>query len=185
MSSLDKSMESKFNYLKIAIKEERGKWLNAQGVNALIMVYPPKEEKRYLARAREDFSNEYFIDLSKLFVDFIDSYGINDFKELYELYRTSSMFIDESSEEKDLFDMIKYEIELSIQLDKIPILIRTGILYGTDIRNITILESSVVSRLKKPLIIFYPGKIKTDLDGEQKAYFLGSVKASDYRGHLF
>ena len=40
MSSLDKSLESKFNDLKLAINEDRGRLPTSQGVNALIMVYP-------------------------------------------------------------------------------------------------------------------------------------------------
>jgi len=39
MKSLkNKSLESKFNEVKVAIKEDRGRWPDAQGANALIVI---------------------------------------------------------------------------------------------------------------------------------------------------
>lgn len=184
MSSLKTSMESKFNELKVAISQDKGKWPSSQGVNALLMVYPPNEEKKYLERVREEYSSEYIIDLSELFLKFIDIYGLEDFKEMYKNFRSTSVFIDDSSTEEDLLDLILYEIEEAISQNKTPVIIRTGILYGTGIRNNDILESNVVKKCKQPLLIFYPGEVSEDLSDNERIYFLGVVKASDYRGHF-
>ncbi len=184
MSSLDKSLESKFNDLKIAINQDKGKWPSAQGVNALIMVYSPEEEKECLKRVKEDYGSEYIIDLSKLFIEYIDKFGIDTFKEIYKNYRSTSVFNDDTSQDEDFLDLILNEIGEAFEQDKIPVLIRTGILYGTGIRNNDILESEVVSKCKKPLLIFYPGDIREDHSDNERVYFLGTVKASDYRGQL-
>ena len=89
MSSLDKSLESKFNDLKIAINQDKGKWPSAQGVNALIMVYPPKKERECLKRVKEDYGSEYIIDLSKIFIE-------NEIIPIYSGFfaiTTSSLFL--------------------------------------------------------------------------------------------
>lgn len=192
MSSLKKSINSKFNDLEIAIRQEKGKLPSSQGVNAYIVVYPPSQEQEYLNRVKKDYSEEHIIDISKLFVDFIDkygkeyggSYGLDFFLETYKNNRstTDQVFIDENSEEKDLFSLILDNLKKA--KNKIPILIRTGILYGTGIKNNNILETKVVGKMKKPLIIFYPGTIKEDMDGKEVIYFLGEKKASDYRGQF-
>jgi len=184
MQSLVKSLESKFNDLKIAINKDKGKWPTAQGVNALIVVYPPAEEKAYLKRAREDYGSEYIIDLAELFVEYIDKFGLKDFMKIYQNYRSTSVFVDDSSDQEDLLDLILAEIEKAEAEGKKPVLLRTGILYGTGIRNNDILESEVVRKCKSPLIIFYPGTIKEDIREKERIYFLDAVKASDYRGHL-
>ncbi len=184
MSSLDKSLESKFNDLKLAINEDRGRLPTSQGVNALIMVYPPEQENAFLKRAKTDYGDQYIIDLSELFVDYIEEFGIDVFREMYKNYRSTSIFYDDSSPEKDFLDVILKEIKKADQNNKMPVLIRTGILYGTGIRNNVILESDVVAKMKKPLLIFYPGKTEKDIDGKERVYFLGAVKASDYRGQL-
>lgn len=184
MSSLDKSLESKFNDLSLAINEERGKWPTAQGVNALIMVYPPKKEKDCFKRVKEEYSGEYIIDLSQLFIEYIDIFGIDTFKTIYRNYRSTSVFRDESPEENDFLDLILKEINNAVKSDKMPVIIRSGILYGTGIRNKDILESDVVRESKKPLLIFYPGEVKKDLNDNEKVYYLGVVKANDYRGQL-
>jgi len=184
MSSLNKSLDSKFYEISKAISEERGRWPSSQGSNALVVVYPPKEEKKYLARVYETFREDYIIDLSKLFIEYIDNYGFDTFKEMYQNYKSTSVFVDIGEEETDLLKMILNEIEEAINLEKIPVIIRTGILYGTGIRNNHILESSLLNKSKKPLLIFYPGKVDKDLEGKERVYFLGVVKASDYRGQL-
>src|SRR6056297_1274153 len=150
MSSLkNKSMKSKFDDLKIAIKEDRGKWPDAQGVNALIVVYPPQEEEDYLNRAKEEFNSEYIIDISELFIKYIDNYGgIENFKKIYKSYRSTSVFLNEDNNNKDFLDLILDEISKAVKEDKTPVIIRSGILYGTDIRNKNILESDVVGNSK-------------------------------------
>ena len=186
MYSLDKSIESKFNDLKLAIKEDKGRWISSQGVNAVIVVYPPEDEKEYLKRVKQDYSQEYIIDISSLFVELIDYYGPDNFKTMYKDFKSTpdQVFADQSTEEEDLFSLIIREIKTAKKENKMPILIRTGILYGTGIRNKDILENREISQIKRPLIVFYPGEIREDVDDKERVYFLGTIKASDYRGHF-
>ena len=186
MSSLkNKSMESKFNDLKIAIKEDRGRWPDAQGANALIVVYPPEEENDYLKRVNKEYSGEYIIDLSDLFIDYIDKYGgIDNVKTIYKNYRSTSVFSDEDSKNENFKKIIIGEIGKAVEKNKMPIIIRSGILYGTGIRNKHILESDVVRESKKPLLVFYPGEVREDINENEKVFFLNAMKANDYRGQL-
>ena len=188
MSSLNKSIESKFNELRQAIKTDRGKAITSQGVNAFLLVYPPEEEDTYLERAKKDFASEYIIDLSELFVELIDEWGFDNFKEAYKNYRStlSAIFSNESSENPDLMNLIRREVKKARDNEQKPVLIRTGILYGTDIRNKVILEDDIIKELttKRPLIIFYPGKVEKDMNEKERVWFLGVQKASDYRGQL-
>ena len=63
-----------------------------------------------------------------------------------------------------------------MQQAKTPILIRTGVLYGTGIENINITDNAVVMRLKLPIVIFYPGEMRGDVH-----HFLNAKEASKYR----
>ena len=182
--SLEKGIDSKFNDLKLAIESDRAKWISSQGANALIVVYPPKEEKNYLDRLKQDYGNEYIIDLSDLFVSLIDKTGIENFKGSYKMYDAERIFNNADADQLDLFDLIIEEIKKADKLNKMAIIIRAGILFGTDIRNKHILEHSIINKLKRPLVIFYPGEIEKDYNEKEKVLFLGAQKASDYRGQL-
>ncbi|MGM0502931.1 MAG: hypothetical protein ACQERJ_10425 [Bacillota bacterium] len=187
MSSLNKSIESKFNELRLSLKENRGKWISANGANALILVYPPKEEGKYLNRVKTDYEEEYIINLADLFVEFVDEHGINVLKEAFRNYRSTpeSLFNNEDSAVIDLFDLIKQELKTAIEKEKIPVLIRTGILYGTHIENKFLLEKmDFINNYHNPLIILYPAEVKKDINDEEIIHFLGVKKASDYRGQL-
>ena len=186
MSSLIKSIDSKFNDLKVAIDTDRGKWVSSQGANALILVYPPGEEKEYLKRVKNDYADQHIINISDLFVKLIDDVGIETFKQGYKMYYSSpeSIFYGPDREQTDLFDLIIDEITKAREEKRIPILIRTGMLYGAHIRNKDILEHKIVNKGEKPLIIFYPGTVKKDISDKERVWFLGVQKASDYRGQL-
>lgn len=66
------------------------------------------------------------------------------------LKNTTHLIFRSDDPEIDLFDMIIGEIEKASQNDKIPILIRTGCLYGTGIENVNIMENKTVMNLPHP-----------------------------------
>src|SRR6056297_1285059 len=129
----NKSMNSKFQDLRKAIKGDYAKSHTAQGSNAIIMVYPPQEEEKYISELKKAYPQEYYINISELFVKLIDKYGVNNFTESYEDYASTPERIFHSQEETqaDLFKMIIEELKQAHKEDKIPIMIRTGVLYGT------------------------------------------------------
>jgi hypothetical protein len=57
-----------------------------------------------------------------------------------------------------------------------PILIRSGVLYGTGIENLNLMEDKTVMGLDNPLVLFYPAKLEND-----NLYFLNFKLASKYR----
>lgn len=170
--------QQKFTDLKSHIDNQDQLRRQANGGNSILFSYPPVEEKLYIEKAKELYIDKaVFIDVSKLLVQFIDEEGWETFKEYYNDFKNTPYLVFRSDDPAiDLFDMIIGEIEKASQNDKIPILIRTGCLFGTGIENVNIMENKVVMNLPHPLVIFYPSKIEND-----NIYFLNFKPASKYR----
>jgi hypothetical protein len=86
----------------------------------------------------------------------------------------------DEEEEGSLFCHIISSIREAIKAGKLPILIRTGALYGTGIDNVNIMQHPDVMRFDQPLIVFYPAVFKS----ESELDFLGVKPASKYRCKL-
>ncbi len=169
----------KFAELDFHIKNQDQLKKKANGGNSILFIYPPEEEHLYIKKAKTLYKDSVsFIDISKLFVKFIDQDGWESFSQYYQEMGITShkVFYDESSDDYDLFNMIIDEIKKVSASGKIPFLIRTGCLYGTGIGNINIMENNAIMSLSHPLVIFYPSKIENDT-----LYFLNFKKASKYR----
>jgi hypothetical protein len=170
--------KQKFTDLTYHIRNQDQLRKQANGGNSILFSYPPEEESLYIEKARELCSeNAIFIDISKIFVQFIDKDGWDSFKDYYDDYKDTPYLIFKSEDPgEDLFDLIINEIEKASKNDRIPILIRTGCLYGTGIENANIMEHRTIMSMSHPLVIFYPSKIEED-----KILFLNFKPASKYR----
>lgn len=170
--------QKKFTDLNFHIINQDQLRLQANGGNSILFSYPPIEEKLYIEKAKElYFDTAVFIDVSKLLIQFIDEDGWESFKEYYNDFKNTPHLIFRSDDPTvDLFDLIIGEIKKACQNDKIPILIRTGCLFGTGIENVNIMENKIIMNLPYPLVIFYPSKIEND-----NIYFLNFKPASKYR----
>ena len=173
----------KFQNLAVALSAENVDQirLSANGGNTILFVYPPADEEAYVQEARKLYPNAQFIDVRQLLIDFIQQIGWADFKAYYTAYRSQPevIFMDDGEEEKLFFRIIS-SIRQAIQAGKIPILIRTGALYGTGIDNVNIMQHPDVMRFDQPLIVFYPAVFKS----ESELDFLGVKPASKYRCKL-
>jgi len=173
----------KFNDLRTALDLQHRSQLRAKanGGNTILFAYSPSEEGLYLDQAKQQFPNGEFIDLGKLLVEYIDESGWEDFKQFYKDYEMSSdqVFKSDDGEDIDFFDSIMNAIQKAFNAEKTPFLIRTGILYGTGIENVNIMEHKVVMTCNQPLVIFYPARIEKD-----NLYFLNFKPASKYRCKL-
>ncbi|MCD2450191.1 hypothetical protein GO003_007305 [Methylicorpusculum oleiharenae] len=171
--------KQQFEDLKFQIENQDQLRRQANGGNSILFSYLPNEERLYIEKARELYpDNVAFIDVSQLFVKFIDVEGWDSFREYYQQMDLSAhkVFHDEDAQEHDLFDQIISEIEFACQNNKIPFLIRTGCLYGTGIENVNIMEHRAVMNLPHPLVIFYPSRFEDD-----NLYFMNFKLASTYR----
>ncbi len=177
MSFLTDSKQ-KFEDLSFQLSNRDNLRRQANGGNSILFTYTPNEENAYIARAKELYMEEaVFIDISKLLVEFIDQDGWEDFKAYYQDYKdTPSIVFNTKSEEPDLFKLIIEAIENASSKGKIPMLVRTGALYGTGIENVNIMEHTSVMNLSQPLVFFYPSKVEGD-----NLYFLNFKPASKYR----
>ena len=170
--------KQKFDDLKFYIENQDQVRRQSNGGNSILFSYEPDEEKRYIEKATEIFGEEaVFIDISKLFVKYIDGEGWGAYKEYYQDFKNTPHLIFKSDDPStDLFDMIIVEIQAASDNGKIPFIVRTGCLYGTGIENVNIMEHKAVMNLPVPLVIFYPSKFEDD-----NLYFLNFKPASKYR----
>ncbi len=150
----------------------------ANGGNSILFSYQPDEENIYIEKARDLYRDKAeFIDISQLLVKFIDTDGWDGFCEYYKDFSNTPHVVFRSEDpEPDLFDMIISAIKQACAEGKIPLLIRSGCLYGTGIENVNIMEHRDVMSQKHPLVIFYPSKIS-----EENIFFLNFKPASKYR----
>ena len=173
--------KAKFENLKVSLNLQNRDQLRrkANGGNSIIFTYPPDEELLYIQKFEElNFEQTYsFVDVAKLLVEFIDLDGWTDFESYYNDFKDTPHLIFKSEDEStDLMDLIISAINDADQKGKIPVLIRTGALYGTGIENVNIMEHKTVMGLNHPLVILYPSKIEND-----NLYFLNFKLASKYR----
>ncbi len=170
--------QQKFADLEHHIANQAQLHRQANGGNSILVSCQPSEEHLYIEKAKELYHDRgSFIDVSKLFVRFIDDHGWESFSEYYEDFKNTPHKVFRSDDEtSDLFDMIIEEIASVSRSERIPFLIRTGCLYGTGIENLNIMEHKTVMKLSQPLVIFYPSKIEDD-----NIYFLNFKPASKYR----
>lgn len=153
--------------------------LKGNGGNSILFSYPPAEERLYLEEAVNQLSDvAAFVEANHLFTRYIDEIGWEDFKDFYQDFSaTPNLVFKSDSGDRDLFDMIIDELQSIDQKGRIPVLLRTGCLYGTGIENVMIMEHKTVIDFKNPLIIFYPSTI----DNNYNLKFLGIKPASKYR----
>jgi hypothetical protein len=154
--------------------------LNANGGNSIIIACEPQSELVYIKALNALMPKETYsiIDLDRLLHSFIST-NKEEIKNGFDLLKGSihQIFkIPEGEEGIDFFKMILNVIKENFQNNKVPILIRTGALYGTAIDNIHIMENELIMKAALPLIILYPAK----REGEQ-LLFLGKRVASKYR----
>lgn len=170
----ERTIDQKFRELKF-ILENRDKEsikMDAHGGHSVLFIYPPNEEINYLERLREEYPDADIINIADSFVEYIDQFGLGEFTNAYNDYQS-----DPQKLFKDFLDLIINRIDKAGKENKLPILVRTGVLSGTGIENISIMDSQIVHSLSKPLVILYPA---TEA-GDKRLKFLNYKPASDYR----
>lgn len=174
--------KAKFDNLKTALDIANRTQLrrDANGGNTILFTYPPNEENLYLEKASSELDPALFsfIDVGKLFVEYVSEDGIDEFLDFYQSLSPNSYkaFFDNEDPHIDLFDKVINGIVETSKNGLIPVLIRTGIFYATGIENINITQNKVIMELNHPLVIFYPGEISGN-----HHHFLNAKQSSKYR----
>lgn len=153
--------------------------LQANGGNSILLSYPPHEEHLYLAKLKDIYSETAtFIDVSKLLTQFIDEDSWDAFAQYYQDFSATphKVFKSDDDSMSDLFALIVQAIKQASEKDSIPILVRTGCLFGTGIENVNIMEHSSIMNLSHPLVICYPSSFS-----DENILFLNFKHASTYR----
>jgi len=154
--------------------------LNANGGNSILIVCEPSRESEYVKSIVKLMPEKTYeiIDLNSVLNDYIES-NKEDLASSFELLKGSLHQIfkaPEGEEEKDLFSLIINRISSCMSLNKIPVLIHSGALFGSGIDNIHIMENALVMKASLPLIVLYPATKDKDA-----ILFLGKRPASQYR----
>jgi hypothetical protein len=152
----------------------------AKGGNSILVICDPYSELSYIQTLKQNLAKEKYciIDLEEVLCQFI-SKNKEDIKLLFELKANFYKDIFKSprkSSRVDLFTLIINSINAAVDKNTIPVLVNMGVLYGTGIDNIHIMEDSAVMTSLKPLIILYPGTID-----KERIMFLNSRPANNYR----
>jgi hypothetical protein len=173
--------KQKFDDLKVAMHIDNRAQLkrDANGGNTILFVYPPIEEDKYIDTAKKLYPDAHFIDISRLFVDYIDTVGLEEFVEYYKEYENATDQVFKNDMDFNLFRMIINDIKRASENNRIPFIIRTGVLYATGIVNQHIMENNDVLSLKQPIVFFYPAEFDND-----ELLFLNCKPASKYRCKL-
>ena len=177
-----KDIKQKFDDLSDAllITNRMKLQLRANGGNTILLIYPPHEEIYYLEKVYELYSKESIIDIAQEFTKYIEELSLPGIELLMKEYGPSKHQIFHSnSDANDLFKRIICTIKSSVDNNKIPILVRTGALYGTGISNHEIMDDKIVRELNLPLVIFYPATITNE-----QLMFLNCKSSPGYRAQV-
>ena len=149
---------------------------DANGGRSILFVYPPNDEEKYIEEAKRRFIQGYeFIDLRELFVEFINSKGLDKFKRQFKNMGTE-VFVSQNYTEGTFYSYMMSRIIETASKGVSPILVHTGVFYKMGFSNQNIMEDSNVMKFQRPLVFFYPAVIKNET-----IYFLGKQPASKYR----
>lgn len=166
---------------RIVESDKRSEILHlAKGGNTLLVVCDPINELDYVKSFKKllDENKYTIISAEKILYEYVNSNKV-DINLLFELKTNFYKDIFKSPRKTnrvDLFTLIIKAIKDSLSRDTIPVLINMGVLYGSGIDNIHIMEDNTVMTASKPLVILYPGTMKDD-----KIMFLDSRPANNYR----
>ncbi len=154
--------------------------LNANGGNSILLVCPPADEQLFVEKLYELMNIDQYtiIDLNEILISFVEN-NMSDLHDMFELLQGSVDQVFKAPKGEtgpDLFSLIISAIEEAFMADKIPVLIHSGALYGSGIDNIHLMESELVMKSNKPLLILYPATKEGD-----HYLFLATRPASKYR----
>ncbi len=171
----------KFDDLRAALEQGNRSQLKreANGGNTILFSYKPEEEQLYINKALELFPEHYLIDISEIIVKAIDAVGLNEFKEYYTDFINTPDQVFKNDDPSSFFMIIIEEIQKAADSGKMPFIIRTGVLFGTGVDNVNIMENNAVMNSKHPVVIFYPSSYQQD-----NLLFLNFKQASKYRCKL-
>lgn len=154
--------------------------LKANGGNSILIVCDPQLESEYILAIKNlmEESTYGIIDLTEILTQFVET-NKDELEDYFKLLEASTEQIFKSPEgenSKDLFQLILLAISKNLSDNKIPVLVNSGVLYGSGIDNIHIMENELIMNAPFPLIILYPAT----KDGD-KLMFLSKRPASKYR----
>ena len=154
--------------------------LNANGGNSILLVCEPNRELEFIQAIEKLMTGDVYrvIDINEILNRFVET-NYDDLEESFKLLKSSVNQVfktHEGEQGSDLFTLIIESIAESLKENKIPVVIHTGALYGSDIDNIHIMESELIMKASLPLIILYPATKE-----KESLMFLGRRPASKYR----
>lgn len=167
-----------FNNLENALKNDLASiQVEANGGRTILFVYPCDDDDEYIAEGKRRLKKENFsfIDIRKVFSEYVEEIGEDNFKEM-EANFGKEVYRSENASEGTFFAFLMDKISEVLQCDKSPVLVHTGALYDMEFSNIHIMEDTRVLHAKHPLVVFYPATV----EGET-IKFLGRITASHYR----
>lgn len=170
----EQTIEDKIDELeKVLLKPQELKSLS-EGSNIIILVIDPQQESFTLQLIQKKFPKSSLINCSKILLDSVDQYGIQNLRDDYEF--SANLFLQDFAH--FLFDNLKNTIIKGSIDYYLPFFYRVGLLNGI-IRVNSIVES-LAGCLQNPFIILYPGQKRDHI----LTYLNGRHKTSVYRAYI-
>lgn len=170
----EQTVEDKIDDLKkVLLKPQELKSLS-EGSNIVILVIEPQQESFALQLIQKKFPNSSLINCSKILLDSINQYGIQNLHDDFEF--SANLFLQDFAH--FLFEKLKNTIIKGSLDSYLPFLYRVGLL--NEIIRVNSLVESLAGCLHNPFIILYPGK-KRD---HTLTYLNGRHKTSVYRAYI-
>ncbi len=167
------TLKGKINLLKNLLEKSDEIKSKTEGSKVIILTVDPTEETKAIEELKRIFDDMSYIDISKILLEAVDEYGLENLKEDREFYGNN---YKESFLRKFLNLIIEETINQS--KDKIVVIHRIGIL--NDLLRINQIIESVAGDLNNPVVMIYPGKRK-----EEELHFLNDRHVTSvYRAEI-
>ncbi|MDN5338603.1 MAG: hypothetical protein PWQ20_1673 [Thermotogaceae bacterium] len=149
------TLEEKLAQVKELIENPDSLSAMSEGSKVIIMIVKPKEESEVIDELKKIYSEKFSsVNCAEQMIKTANNYGYEQLREDLEFFG-DSLLADFSQKIRDrIVDEILRTCEM--MNSEIVVLHRVGILNG--ITRLNPIIEAVAGRLKKPLLIIYPGK---------------------------
>jgi len=151
------TLKEKLSQVKELLKKPDSLPAMTEGSKVIIIVVSPKEETKAVDEFRKTYKEDFLsVNCAKQMIETANDYGYEQLREDLKFFG-NSLLADFS---REIRDKIVDEIlqTCGVTNSKIVVLHRVGILNG--ITRLNPIIEAVAGKLKNPLVIIYPGKLK-------------------------
>ncbi|WP_313578046.1 hypothetical protein [Chishuiella sp.] len=134
--------------------------LQANGGNSILLVCKPSEEINFINEIKQlEESKYHIVDMNLLLVEFVTN-NKEDIEFYFEHWPSSldRIFKNDLEEQQDFYHLILDKINEAFSVNKIPVVINTGVIYATHFDLATFSGSELIMNASLPAVFLYPAE---------------------------